>query len=109
MAGMQRHHHPISLEQAAEEAPVLSQLMQKTRLSQRCAQSIADLVPVPLRPHLAYGQIEQGEWCVLVQNNAAAAKVRHLLPLWVSRLKQQGFEVQRIRLRLQGAPATFSR
>lgn len=102
---MQRHHHPISLEQAAEEAPVLSQLMQKTRLSQQCAQSIADLVPAPLRPSLAYGSVEEGEWCVLVQNNAAASKVRHLLPLWVSRLQQQGLGVQRIRLRLQGAPA----
>lgn len=102
---MQRHHHPISLEQAAEEAPVLSQLMQKTRLSQQCAQSIADLVPAPLRPSLAYGSVEEGEWCVLVQNNAAASKVRHLLPLWVSRLQQQGLGVRRIRLRLQGAPA----
>lgn len=106
MAGMQRRHHPISLEQAVEEAPVLSQLMQKTRLSQQCAQSIADLVPAPLQARLAYGQIEQGEWCILVQGNAVAAKVRQLLPLWLNRLQQQGLGVQKIRLRVQGAPAT---
>ena len=108
MVGMQRRHHPVSLEQAAEEAPVLSQLMQKTQLSQ-CAQTIAELVPPPLRSHLAYGQIDQGEWCVLVQSNAAAAKVRQLLPLWLERLQQQGLDVQRIRLRLQGAPTPHYR
>ena len=109
MVGMQRRHHPVSLEQAAEEAPVLSQLMQKTRLSQQCAQTIAELVPPPLRSHLAYGQIDQGEWCVLVQSNAPAAKVRQLLPLWLERLQQQGLDVQRIRLRLQGAPTPHYR
>ena len=108
MAAMQRRHYPISLEQAAEEAPVLGQLMQKTRLSQQCAQTIAELVPAPMRPHLAYGPIEDGEWCILVQGNAVAAKARHLLPLWLERLQQQGLGVQRIRLRLQGAPtATY--
>ena len=106
MSGMQRRHHPVSLEQAAEEAPVLSLLMQKTRLSQQCAQSISEMVPAPLRPYLAYGQIDEGEWCILVQGNAIAAKVKHLLPLWLNRLQQQGYDVQRIRLRLQGAPAS---
>ncbi|MFV0601736.1 MAG: hypothetical protein ACK5NE_07935 [Brachymonas sp.] len=106
---MQRRHYPVSLEQAAEEAPVLGQLMQKTRLSQQCAQSIAELVPAPLRPYLAYGQIDEGEWCILVQGNAIAAKAKQLLPLWLNRLQQQGFDVQRIRLRLHTAQASSYR
>ena len=81
--------------------------MQKTRLSQQCAQTIAELVPAPMRPHLAYGPIEDGEWCILVQSNAVAAKARHLLPLWLERLQRQGLDVRRIRLRLQGVSAAL--
>ena len=105
MAGMQRRHYPISLEQAAEEAPILAQLMQKTRLSQQCAQAIAELVPSALRRHLEYGSVEDGEWCILVQGSAVAAKARNLVPLWLECLHQHGLAVQRIRLRLQAAPA----
>ena len=109
MTAMYRRHYPISLEQAAQEAPVLSQLMQKTQLSQQCAQAIAGLVPAPMRPYLAYGAVEEGEWCILVQGNATAAKARQLLPLWIERLQRKGLAVQRIRLRLQGAPAASYR
>lgn len=106
MADMQRHHHqPVSLEQAAQEAPVLGQLMRQIQLSQVYARSIAELVPTALRPFVSYGAVEDGEWCVLVPNSAAAAKVRQLLPLWQAHLRQQGLEVQRIRLRVQGGGA----
>ncbi len=98
---MQRRHQAIPLEQAAREAPVLGTLMEQAQLSRACGACIARLVPELLRPHISYGLVDAGEWCVLVKGHAVAAKARQLLPLWVAQLKREGFAVERIRLRLQ--------
>ena len=103
MQQIQRRHQAIPLEQAAREAPVLGQLMRQVELSQACASSIAKLVPAPLRQQLSYGALEDGQWCILVRSNAAAAKLRQLLPLFLAQLQQQGFAVQGIKLRLVDA------
>ena len=103
MQQIQRRNQAIPLEQAAREAPVLGQLMQQAQLSQACAKSIARLVPAPMRSQLSYGALVDGERCVLVRSNAAAAKLRQLLPLFLGYLQQQGFAVQRIKLRLVDA------
>ena len=97
-----RHHQAIPLSQAAEEAPVLGSLMARVRLSQSCGEAIRKLIPVPMRRHIAFGAVEEGEWCLIVSNNAAAAKARQLLPVWVASLQRQGLPVNRIRLHLNG-------
>ena len=83
---MQRRHQAIPLEQAAREAPVLGTLMEQAQLSRACGACIAQLVPELLRPHISYGLVDAGEWCVLVKGHAVAAKARQLLPLWVAAL-----------------------
>ena len=100
---MERKHYAIHINQAAEEAPILGSLLQCMQLSQQCSQSIARLVPPMMRSRITWGAVQDGEWCVIISGNAVAAKVRQLLPLWLSRLPQDGLPVQRIRLHMAGS------
>ena len=95
-----RRHHPVSLQQAAEEAPTLARLAQLARESGERLRAIEASIPPPLRAALKPGPIEGTTWCLLVDSNAAAAKLRQLLPLLVRRLVSRGFEVTAIRLKV---------
>lgn len=58
------------------------------------------LIPEALRPAIQAGPIEDGAWCLLVSSNAAAAKLRQLLPLIQARLVDKGWKVTSIRLKI---------
>ncbi|HEX7889411.1 MAG TPA: DciA family protein [Ramlibacter sp.] len=97
---MTRRHHPVSLQQAAEEAPMLARLAQLARESGERLQAIASAIPAPLRAAVRPGPIEGTTWCLLVETSAAAAKLRQLLPLLQQKLISRGYEVSAIRLRV---------
>ncbi len=96
-----RRLHPVTLQQAAEESPTLAALAQQARESQERLQAVQSLIPAPLRPAVKAGPIEGPQWCLLVQGNAAAAKLRQLLPMLTGRLREQGWAVETIRLKVQ--------
>ena len=89
-----RRYHPISVQQAAQEAPSLARLAALVRESSECLDAVSPLIPPALRPAVKAGPIEAGAWCLLVQNNAAAAKLRQLLPALVDQLRRRGRGVQ---------------
>src|SRR5256885_14712934 len=62
---------------------------------------ILPLVPPLLRASLQAGPIEGSTWCLLVRNNAAAAKIRQLLPAMAAHLRTKGWDVTEIRLKVQ--------
>lgn len=62
--------------------------------------SIESLIPEALRPAVKAGPIDGETWCLLVHGNAAAAKVRQLIPRIQSRLGQEGWKVTSIRLKI---------
>lgn len=95
-----RRHHPVSLQQAAQEAPTLARLAQLARESGERFQAIETSIPVPLRAAIRPGPIEGSTWCLLVDGNAAAAKLRQLLPLLQRKLVSRGWEVTAIRLKV---------
>jgi hypothetical protein len=97
---MTRRHHPVSLQQAAEEAPMLARLAQLARESGERLQAIESSIPAPLRASVRPGPIEGTTWCLLVETSAAAAKLRQLLPLLQQKLNSLGYEVSAIRLRV---------
>ena len=97
---MRRHHQSQSLLQAAQESPTLTQLSQLVRESTQRLRALDALIPPALRGAIQAGPIEGTSWCLLVSSNAAAAKLRQLLPALQSHLQQQGFEVQTIRLKV---------
>lgn len=87
--------------QAAEETPVLARLATLTRESSSRLKALEPLIPANLRRSLTAGPIDGAVWCLIVDNNATAAKVRQLLPAFMAHLRTKGWEVNSIRLRIQ--------
>jgi hypothetical protein len=84
---------------------MLSQLAQRATRATAQLAAIETLVPVALRSSLQAGPIEGAVWCLLVDNNAAAAKIRQLLPTMEAALRSEGLEASTIRLKVvRGAP-----
>ena len=98
-----RNHHPVTLLQAAQDSPTLARLAELARESGERLKAIQPLIPEALRPAVKAGPIDGGTWCLLVGSNAAAAKLRQILPALQSRLADCGWEVTAIRLKVQSA------
>ena len=97
-----RRRHAISLLQAAEESPSLAQLTERIQASSARLKAVRALLPAALRAGVLAGPLEEGQWCLLVGSNAAAAKLRQLLPDLQDHLGRQGLPVAGIRIRVQG-------
>lgn len=68
------------------QSPLLVQLTQQAARSQRLRERIEPLLPPALRPLVTAGPLEGDQWCVIVPNSAAAAKLRQLLPALLAEL-----------------------
>jgi hypothetical protein len=98
---MNRRLHPVTLHQAAENSPTLARLTQLARESGERLKAVESLIPAPLRSSVRAGPIDETGWCLLVDNNAAAAKLRQVVPALLSCLRDRGWEVNSIRLKVQ--------
>ena len=96
---MNRRTHPVPLHEAAEEAPTLARLMELARESGERLKAVELLIPSPLRAAVRPGPIDGTTWCLLVDSNAAAAKLRQLLPVLQDKLNSRGWQVTAIRLK----------
>lgn len=85
-----------------ESSPTLARLAVLTQDSSNRLKAVTPLIPPLLRASLQAGPIEGDCWCLLVKNNAAAAKVRQLLPAMAAHLRTKGWDVASIRLKVQG-------
>ena len=97
-----RRHYAITVEQAASEAPSLASLVALTRESSARYQLVEFLIPPMLRPAIKPGPIEGDQWCLLVANNACAAKLKQLLPAMAAHLRVKGYPTTDIRLKVLG-------
>jgi hypothetical protein len=95
-----RRHHPVPLHEAAEESPTFARLAQLVRESGERLKAIEPSIPAPLRSAIRPGPIEGTTWCLLVDSNAVAAKLRQLLPILQQKLNSHGWEVTAIRLKV---------
>ncbi|MEY2683785.1 MAG: hypothetical protein RJA09_929 [Pseudomonadota bacterium] len=93
-----------SLQQALAAAPALAQLTQRIQQSQAMLGVVHPLLPAPLRPLVRSGPVEEGVWCVLVNNPAVATKLRHLTPALLAALRNKGYTVERLRIKVQWDP-----
>jgi hypothetical protein len=98
-----RRLHPVSLQQAAEDSPTLARLAQLARESGERLAAVESLIPLSLHSAVRPGPIEGPAWCLLVDSSAAAAKLRQLVPALLNRLRDRGWQVTSIRLKVQVA------
>jgi len=98
---MNRRHYAIPLQQASQESPTLARLTALTRDSSARLKAIEGLIPPLLRPAVQAGPIEGGSWCLLDKSNAAAAKLRQLLPAFLAHPRTKGWEGDSIRLKIR--------
>lgn len=98
---MNRRHHPVTLLQATQDSPTLARLTALSRDSVARLKAIESLIPASLRPSVKAGPIDGPAWCLILDNNAAAAKIRQILPALESHLRSKGWEVNSIRLKVQ--------
>jgi hypothetical protein len=90
----------LTIHQAAGNSPSLARLTELVRESNDRLKAIESLLPEALRPAVKAGPIEGESWCLLVSSNAAAAKIRQLLPLIQTHLVGKGWKVTSIRLKI---------
>lgn len=90
----------VTAHQAVENSPTLGRLAELVRESSARLEAIESLIPETLRPAVKAGPIDGETWCLLVNGNAAAAKLRQLTPLIQSRLLGKGWKVTSIRLKI---------
>ena len=97
---MQRRHHAISIEQAAEASPTLAHLVALTRESSERYRQVEFLIPPMLRKSIRPGPLEGDAWCLLVSNPACAAKLKQLLPAMAAHLRVKGYPTTEVRVRV---------
>jgi hypothetical protein len=90
----------IPIAQAAETSAALGHLIEQVQESSQRMKNIEDLIPQALRPAIQAGPIDGDSWCLLVTSNAAAAKLRQLSPMLLTRLINRGIKVNSIRLKI---------
>ena len=102
---MNRRKTPCSIEEAAQDSPTLAKLMDLSRESNAMLQSIQSLIPQNLKPAIKAGPIDKNAngttWCLIVEGNAAAAKLRQLLPKFQAHLLSTGKQITDIRLKMR--------
>ena len=98
---MNRRSPPFTLQQAAEGSPTMAGLMARARDAAERLRAVEGLIPPAMRPAVQAGPAEGDVWCLLVRGSAAAAKLRQLSPLLVTRLRNQGWDVASIRIKVQ--------
>ncbi len=98
------HHrtlsNAVSAFDAVTSAPSLAHLARLGRESNARLAVIGSLIPEALRPAVKAGPLDDTSWCLLVSGNAAAAKIRQILPLIQARLQNEGLMVKTIRLKI---------
>ena len=90
----------IPITQAVENSEKLGMLTEQVRESSDRLKKIQSLLPDALRASVQAGPINADTWCLLVTSNAAAAKLRQLSPLILSKLVAGGVKVTSIRLKI---------
>jgi hypothetical protein len=98
---MNRRQHSMTLLQASQASPTLARLTELSLDSVKRLKAIESLIPAPLRLAVKAGPIEGPVWCLILDNNAVAAKIRQILPALESHLRTKGWEVNSIRLKVQ--------
>ncbi|MFN3417003.1 MAG: DciA family protein [Caldimonas sp.] len=96
-----RADRTLPIQEAMNRHTVLERLQQLMRESQSRLDGIRPLLPPALAAHVKAGPVDDAGWTLLAPNAAAAAKLRQLQPRLEAALRQQGWQVSAIRVKVQ--------
>lgn len=91
----------LTLATALERSEPLTQLLRRLHEAQARFAVVSAELPAPLRSDVRPGPLDADGWTLLAAHNAAAAKLRQLLPLLQQRLHEAGWQGTAIRVRVQ--------
>jgi len=91
----------LDLAEALRRSAPLTQLRARLQESADRFEAIRGALPGALARHVRPGPIDEEGWSLLVANAAVAAKLRQIKPHLESLLREQGWQVSSIRIRVQ--------
>ena len=93
----------IRLDQALQCSEPLARLAALMRDSNARFDAIRPDLPALLAPHVRPGPVDEQGWSLLAANAAVAAKLRQLQPRLEDRLRDRGWQVSAIRIKVQSS------
>ena len=91
----------MQLAQALQRSEPLARLGQLLRDSAARFDAIRPCLPAALAPHVKPGPVDDLGWSLLAANASVAAKLRQLLPRLEEVLRERGWQVSAIRVKVQ--------
>ncbi len=85
--------------QAIAESNTLSGLLGRMTLSKACLDIVLKRIPLGLQTSVSAGPLTDGEWCILISNASAVAKLKQLEPVMLAAIQAAGVAVQSIRFK----------
>jgi hypothetical protein len=85
--------------QAIAESTTLAGLLARMDDSKRCLDLVLKHIPLGLHTSVSPGPLSEGEWCLLISNASAVAKLKQLVPTMIATIQLSGIAVQSIRLK----------
>jgi hypothetical protein len=91
----------MQLAQALQRSEPLVRLGQLLRDSAARFDAIRPCLPAALAPHVKPGPVDELGWSLLAANASVAAKLRQLQPRLEEVLRERGWQVSAIRVKVQ--------
>jgi len=91
----------LPIADALRQSAPLALLRQRLQDSNARFAAIHGLLPAALAQHVKPGSIDDESWVLLAANASVAAKLRQFQPRLEERLRERGWQVSSIRIRVQ--------
>ncbi|HUG22136.1 DciA family protein [Piscinibacter sp.] len=91
----------LPIAEALQRSAPLNQLRQRLQDSNARFAAIAAQLPAALAPHVKPGPVDDDGWTLLAANTSVAAKLRQLQPRLESAMRERGWQVSAIRIKVQ--------
>ena len=90
----------LPLSTALGQSEPLNSLLRRLHDSRARLDTVAALLPEPLRPAVRPGPLDDAGWVLLVADSSAAAKLRQLMPALEAALLAAGWPVVPVRIKV---------
>ena len=91
----------LRIEQALRQSPALVRLQQLMLESDARFEAIRSSLPAAMAAHVKPGPLDDSGWSLLAANASVAAKLRQLQPHLEDVLRERGWQVSAIRIKVQ--------